>query len=398
MIANVSPNSGFFNGVEFINYSQFNIVITDQCGIETEISEDYDRAPTHSRGKVIVRVTKIVDPRKITIPSKQARYPIDVEFIEEFSTKVKEMASRNNNMSMYHIDAKDTIQVEMAIDFNSVNDIIKSHFFGFSVRAEKNKQVDEAMDNATSDIKKFFIPAIEEMDRASASYDDIAKTITAVRLVDSKSQLGDLWTTSFGTPVQVLAAKRSKLDDGLYITAGVNFEHVAYIPLESLDAKTLMSLNLHKTKLDAQKHSTGEFTTDTLARLNKVHKENRDNLSKLESANATIAQLNAKQMLEAQKNATTVSDLKVKNHNELRKQGAIIDDLKRSNVRLVDESVRIRQDHRDELKDLKRGYERTIDELKENKKTNVVLDVFRTVGSFLQYLSGAAKLFAQLCF
>lgn len=398
MIVNMAPESGFFNGVEFINYSQLNIVVTDQCGIGTEIGEDYDRAPSHYRGKVVVRVTKIVDPRRVTIPSKQARYPIDIQFIEEFETKVKERASQVSNLGMSNIRSMDTIQLEMAIDFNNINDVIKSHFFGFSIRAERNRTTGDVMDTATSDIKKYFIPTIEEMDRASANHDDVSKTVSAVRLIDSKQQIGDLWTTTFGTPVQILAAKESKLDDGLYITAGVDFEHVAYVPLETLDSKTLMSLNLHKTKLDAQKHSTGEYTADTMAALIKARKENRELSLKVTKVTADIDEMKAKQMLEAQKNATTISDLKNKGYTEAHKQGLAIEELKRVNNRMIDESIRTRNDHRDEVKELKRTYDRTIDELKDNKKTNVVLDVFRTVGSFLQYISGAAKLFAQLCF
>lgn len=394
----ITPNSGFFNGVEFFNYSQYNIVVTDQCGIETEIIEDYDRAPSHQRGKVVVRVTKVVDPRRVTIPSKQPRYQIDAQFLETFSAQVKEKVSRICGMGMDRIESKETIQVEMTIDMSNVKTVTQSHFFGFSVRAEKNKQTSDSVDNATSDIKKYFIPAIEELDKKGENYDDIVKTVSAVRLVDSKGMIGDLWTSVFGTPARVIANKRSKLDDGLYITAGLEFEHVAYIPIETLDTKTLLGLNLHKTKLEAQQHSTGEFTIGMMTRLDKIRKENRELDGKVQRANETITEMKAKQTLEAQKTATTISDIKIKNHNDLRKQGGVINDLKRTNNRMIDDSIRARTEHREEIQDLKRNYDKVLDELKENKKTNVVLDIFRTVGSFLGYLSGAAKLFAQLCF
>lgn len=396
---NYSTCSGvdFFNGIEFINYSINNIIVSDPVGIEVEIPSIYDNAPSMQlRGKVVIRITKWVDPKMVKLPTKIPRYDIDKRLLDRFQDKLETALERQRSSGFDILRAPETIQVEESIDFESIDQIVQSHYFGFTIRAEKNKNFKDVYDNPENDVKKYFIPTIEELDRHSINYDEIKRTVCAVRLIDKESIIGDLWTTIFGTVSKIPGSKESKLEDGIYITAGLNFEYALHIPLGKLTEKNLIELNLHKTKIEAQKHSTGEFTKEILEKFTRVSKENKELGTKLEKAKLNITDLNNKLTLGEFKTATTINDLKEKNHNEVRKQGKMIDELKRNNNRLTDENLRLKNAYTDELKDIRKNHQNELYKLNENRTTNTILDVFKGFGIVLTGLVGAAKFFSAI--
>lgn len=397
MVIDSSPNSGFFNGVEFINYSQHNLVVVDNAGIEVEISAGYDNSACfQDRGKLIVRVNKYIDPRKVTIKDINHKYLIDQRYISEFKTKIEALKNNYRNGLIPNNTELQLVQIELRFDFSDINTIIESDIIGFSVRAEANKNSYLSTNTSEDDIKRYFIPTVEELDKNSVDYEEVRKTVCAVRLVDRTGVVGDLYTNVFGTVVRIVPLKDGGLKDGLYVTAGFMYEKAVYIPLTSITKESLRDLNLHRTVYDAQNSTQGDYVKPLEEKINRLNKEADEQNKKLNKANNDNKDLQTKLNLEAQKNIVAIRDLKNKHYDNLHKQGTVIEDLRKTNNRLTDETIRLKNEYKDELNELRRKQDRQVEELKDNKNNNNILEGIKITTATIGLILGFGKFFMAL--
>lgn len=272
-------NAPVVEGIEYFNYSNHDIIVTDRLGIEMEILKCTQRPEQLSdRGKVVVRVTRVVDPRRVNVTSTDALLECDRIYLQAFKeridllkTKVSSYESETNQIRM-------TVQIEMKFDFLSSQTVIKSNLLGISIRETGN--IDERIhgNNPEGYINGQIVKELIEIDHEADEHQEKGiRTLFSARLIDNHNRLGALWTSGFGDISRVLPFKDEEQVEGLYLAGGLRLENKSFIPIdELLDPKKLVRYNLHKTEWEARKHNTGEYTASVTSENEKLKKERSD--------------------------------------------------------------------------------------------------------------------------
>lgn len=274
-----SRNAPIVEGIEYFNYSNHDVVITDRLGVEMEILRTESRPERlEDRGKVIVRVTRLVDPRRVNVPSTDSQLACDQEYLIAFKQKVEQMRSRFNEYEPESHQVRMTIQVEMRFDFIDFKTVHKSNLLGITIRETSNVVEKSYGTNPIGYINDQILKELDEIDHEADGYTDKGiRTLFSARLIDSHNRVGTLWTSGFGDVTRIIPVKDEEQQEGLYLAGGLRLEHKRFIPIdELLDPKKLLSYNLHATEREARKHSTGEYTASVMSGNEKLKKENND--------------------------------------------------------------------------------------------------------------------------
>lgn len=272
-------NVPIVEGIEYFNYSNYDVIVTDRLGIEMEILKCTDRPERlEDRGKVIVRVTRAVDPRRVSIPSLEAQLQCDREYLEHFSTRVEQLKKSIGPYEPETNQIRMVVQVEMRFDFISPNATARSNLLGITIRETSNVVEKSHGDNPMGYIHSQMVKELTEIDEEDdKGIDKGIRTLFSARLIDNKNRIGVLWTSAFGGITRIIPVKDEEQADGLYLAGGLRLEHKEYITLDDLtDPKRRLALNLHSTELEARKHSTGEFTSSIIIEKDKLKKENKE--------------------------------------------------------------------------------------------------------------------------
>ncbi|QYN79970.1 putative initiation-control protein [Kosakonia phage Kc263] len=272
-------NTPIVEGIEYFNYSNYDVVITDRLGIEMEILRCTERPERlEDRGKVVVRITRAVDPRRVQVPSLEAQLECDREYLITFARRIEELKGRiglyepeTNQVRMY-------TQIEMRFDFLTPQATARSNLLGITIRETSNLVEKSHGDNPIGYIESVMVKELEEIDQEDDKGEDKGiRTLFSARLIDNQSRVGVLWTSAFGGISRILPVKDEEQEDGLYLAGGLRLQHKQFIPIADLqDPKKLLSYNLHVTEREARKHSTGEFTASVMTEKDKLKKENRE--------------------------------------------------------------------------------------------------------------------------
>lgn len=274
-----SRNSVIVEGIEYFNYTNQDIVITDRLGIEMEILRQEGRPERlEDRGKVIARVTRLVDPRRVNIPNTDSQLECDRAFLVAFKEKIQQLKGRITPYVSETDQIKMTVQIEMTFDFYDHRTVHKSNLLGITIRETMNMVEKTHGDNPIGYINDCIVKDLEEIDHEADNYTDKGiRTLFSARLIDNTNRVGTLWTSGFGTLTRIIPVKDEEQQDGLYLAGGLRLEHKQFIPIEDLlDPKKLLGLNLHATEREAKKHATGEYTASVMSEKDKFRKENND--------------------------------------------------------------------------------------------------------------------------
>lgn len=274
-----SRNSPIVEGIEYFNYSNQDVTVTDRLGIEMEILKQDGRPERlEDRGKVIVRVTRLVDPRRVNISNTDSQLECDKKFLIAFKENIEKMRGRITPFTPQCDQTKMTVQIEMSFDFLDHRAVHKSNLLGITIRETMNVVEKTHGDNPIGYIKDCVVKDLEEIDYEADNYTNKGiRTLFSARLIDNQNRIGRLWTSGFGNVTSIIPVKDEEQQDGLYLAGGLRLEHKQFIPIEELlDPKKLLGLNLHITERDAKKHSTGEYTLSVITEKDKIKKECND--------------------------------------------------------------------------------------------------------------------------
>ncbi|AEV89562.1 hypothetical protein OBP_125 [Pseudomonas phage OBP] len=266
-------------GIEYFNYSDFDVTITDKLGIEIEILRSEHRPERlEDRGKVIARVTRLADPRRVNIPTVDARLAVDREYLMQFKRSLDHQKTRIGEYVPETTQMRLAMQAELRFDFYTPTTIAKSNLLGITVRASSNREAQQSPDTPLGYIQSVIGDELRDVDvECDNGVDKGIRTLFSARLIDNTNRVGPLWTSGFGSTSRVVPVKDEEQIEGLYLAGGLGLKHQEFIPIDDLmDQKKLVSLNLHRTELDAKRHSTGEFTTSVITERDKLRKENKD--------------------------------------------------------------------------------------------------------------------------
>lgn len=266
-------------GIEYFNYSDFDVTITDKLGIEIEIlRSDYRPDRLEDRGKVIARVTRLLDPRRVNVPTTDARLSVDRDYLVSFKRSLDHQRARISDYTPESTQMRMCVQAEIRFDFYTPTTVGKSNLLGISLRASSNRVATQSPDTPMGYIQDVIAEELRETDMESDNGKDLGiRTLFSARLIDNTNRVGALWTSGFGNTTRVLPVKDEEQTEGLYLAGGLGLEHKQFIPLDDLiDPKKLSSLNLHRTEFDAKRNSTGEYTTSVITERDKIRKENKD--------------------------------------------------------------------------------------------------------------------------
>jgi hypothetical protein len=274
-----SRKAAIVEGIEYFNYTSHDITITDRLGIEMEILRQEGRPERlEDRGKVIARVTRLVDPRRVTVPNMESQLQCDQDFLIEYKKKVEALRDKVSPYSSETDQTRMTVQVEMRFDFLEFKTIHKSNLLGITVRETTNLVEKSHGDNPMGYIKNVILKELDQVDHEADSYTNKGiRTLFSARLIDNHNRVGVLWTSGFGSLTKIIPVIDEEQKDGLYLAGGLRLQHQRFIPIEELlDPKKRLEFNLHDTEREAKKHSTGEFTISVMSERDKIKKENND--------------------------------------------------------------------------------------------------------------------------
>lgn len=270
----------YVEGIEYFNYTDFDITVTDKLGVECEILRSDERpARLEDRGKVIVRITRLIDPRRVRVPSTDAQLAADRMYLESFKEAVDH--ARKNRIGLYeseHNQIRVPCQAEIRLDFYLQNTVVKSNLLGITVRATNNI-VDKSHGNTPEGyINDVILNELKEADeQADEGKDKGIRTLFSARLIDNHNRVGTLWTTGFGEVTRIIPVKDEEQAEGLYLAGGLGLAHKEFIPIEELiQPKRMLGLNVHRTEIDARKFGLGEFTISVMTERDKIRKECKD--------------------------------------------------------------------------------------------------------------------------
>lgn len=272
-------NTPIVEGIEYFNYSNYDVIVTDRLGVEMEILRCTERPERlEDRGKVIVRVTRAVDPRRVQIPSLDAQLEGDREYLKTFAKRIEELKGRIGVYEPETNQVRMIVQIEMAFNFFTPKATGRSNLLGITIRETSNLVEKSHGNNPVGYIEGVIVKELEEIDREDDGGEDKGiRTLFSARLIDSQNRVGVLWTSAFGGVSRILPVKDEEQEDGLYLAGGLRLQHKQFIPIEDLlDPKKLLTYNLHTTEREAKKHSTGEYTASVTSEKDKLKKENKD--------------------------------------------------------------------------------------------------------------------------
>lgn len=294
-------NVPIVEGIEYFNYSNHDIIITDRLGIEMEVLRCTERPERlEDRGKVIVRVTRAIDPRRVQVPSLEAQLQCDREYLEVFAKQVKELKSKIGIYEPETNQVRMITQIEMRFDFLTPQATARSNLLGITIRETSNIVEKSHGDGPMGYIANTIVKELEEVDElADEGKDKGIRTLFSGRLIDNQNRIGTLWTSAFGGISRIIPVQDEEQTDGLYLAGGLRLEHKQFIPIEHLlDPKKLLALNLHATEREARKHSTGEYTASIIIERDKIKKENKELHTETKKLNAKVEDLENKAMVE----------------------------------------------------------------------------------------------------
>lgn len=279
-----STHSPYVEGVEYFNYTNRDITITDRLGIEVELlRRNQDPFDAGDRGWIVIRLTKLVDPRRVNLTSEDAIHDIDKIFLEQFKVRLEEARGLITNGLCSYNQNKTLIQVEVRLRPESEVILYKSNMLGITIRESEDYSARSSGNSPEGYIKDEIIPELKEWDRQQDDGKSLGiRTLFSARLIDNHHRLGVLWTCGFGEVTRVMPVQDEEQPEGLYLAGGFNLSQKQFIPIEDLlDPKKLLAYNLHRTELDAKKNSTGEYTSSVITERDKYKKDNKDLRSKL---------------------------------------------------------------------------------------------------------------------
>uniref|UniRef100_A0AAU8L100 Uncharacterized protein n=1 Tax=Pantoea phage Survivor TaxID=3232176 RepID=A0AAU8L100_9CAUD len=292
-------HSPYMNAVEYFNYSNRDITLVDKLGCETELLRRSENPfDIGDRGYIVIRVTRLVDPRRVVVPETGANNEIDQIFLHEFRNKVLERREQIIEGTSGYNQCKMIIQFEIRLKPESRNINYKSELLGIFIKESEDYSVTPHVATPDGFINRVMVPDLIEMDKK----DDEGKekgirTICSARLIDNNKRVGTLWTNMFGTATKIEPVKDEEQQEGLYLAGGHNLEIKRFIPIaQLLEPKALIEFGLFITELECKKNSTGEYTASVITERDKTKKENRslrDENSKL-SQKVTVMELDAK--------------------------------------------------------------------------------------------------------
>jgi predicted nucleic acid-binding Zn-ribbon protein len=274
-----SRNAPVVEGIEYFNYSNHDIIVTDRLGIEMEILRSTNRPERLvDRGKVIVRVTRVIDPRRVRVPNNESVLKCDQDYLVAFKEKLEQVKKRIGEYESEENQIRTTIQVEMHFDFFDGKTVCKSNLLGITIRESSNYNERSHGDSPEGYIENTIVKELEDIDHEVDEYvDKGVRTLFSARLIDNHNRIGNLWTSGFGKVTRVIPVKSEEQKEGLYLAGGLRLEHKQFIPIEELlDPKKLLMYNLHSTEKDARKHTTGEYTNSVTTENDKLKKERSD--------------------------------------------------------------------------------------------------------------------------
>lgn len=318
----------YVEGIEYFNYSDFDVTITDKLGIEIEILRA-ERAPERleDRGKIIVRVTRLVDPRRVNVPSVEALLPADREYLKLFKESVDAQKKRIKEYESEHTQVRTPIQSELVLDFYLQNTIARSNLLGITIRATNNFVEKTHGNTPDGYINDVIVPELKVIDEeADDGIDKGIRTLYSARLIDNHNRLGTLWTSGFGQVTRIIPVNDKEQEEGLYLAGGLGLQYKQFVSMEELmDPKRLLGLNIHRTEFDAKKNSLGEYTLSVITDKDKIKKENGDLRSENKKLNAKVEDLEFKMTIEKVNRAH--SDFKQTRVLESIKENKPLDDM-----------------------------------------------------------------------
>lgn len=303
-----SRNAPIVEGIEYFNYTNQDVVVTDRLGIEMEILKQNGRPERlEDRGKVIVRVTRLVDPRRVSIPNTDSQLECDRQFLVAFKENVEKLKGRITPFASELDQTRMTVQIEMSFDFYDHRAVHKSNLLGITIRETMNMVEKTHGDNPLGYIKDCVVRDLDEIDHEADNYTNKGiRTLFSARLIDNENRVGKLWTSGFGSITSIIPVKDEEQQDGLYLAGGLRLEHKQFIPIEELlDPKKLLGFNLHYTERDARKHSTGEYTTSVITERDKIKKECSDLKAEQKKLVSKVDELEHKARVEKLNRATS---------------------------------------------------------------------------------------------
>lgn len=316
----------YVEGIEYFNYTDFDITITDKLGVECEVLRSDERpARLEDRGKVIIRVTRLIDPRRVRVPSTDAQLAADRMYLESFKAAVDH--ARENRIGAYeseHNQIRVPCQAEIRLDFYLQNTVAKSNLLGITIRATNNI-VDKSHGNTPEGyINDIMMQELKEVDeKADGGTDKGIRTLFSARLIDNHNRVGTLWTTGFGEVTRIIPVKDEEQAEGLYLAGGLGLEHKEFIPIEELiQPKRMLGLNIHRTEIDARKFGLGEYTITVMTERDKIRKECKDLRTENKKLASKIDELESRSVIDKInkahsdfKHAVTTENLKENNVN-----------------------------------------------------------------------------------
>lgn len=296
-----SRNTPVVEGIEYFNYTSHDVVITDRLGIEIEILRQEERPERLAdRGKVIARVTRSLDPRRVNVLSTESQLACDQQYLVAFNKKIQDARGRINPYVSETDQCRITIQVEMEFDFFDARATHKSNLLGITVRETSNQVEKSHGANPIGYINDQIIRELEEIDQEADLGENLGiRTLFSARLVDNQNRVGPLWTTGFGKPTQIIPVVDKEQEEGLYLAGGLRLSHRQFIPIDALlDPKQLLGLNLHHTEREARRHSTGEYTISVTSENEKLKKDGKELRAENKKLNLKIDDLESKARVE----------------------------------------------------------------------------------------------------
>lgn len=274
-----ASNTPFVEGIEYYNYSDYDIVITDRLGVEIELLRSEERpARLEDRGKVIARVSRIVDPRRVNIVSTDAILAADRMYLESFKQSVERQRASIGDWVSEHDQLRCICQGEVRMDFHRAGDVVKCNLLGITVRASNNRTAKTLGNTPEGFINETIIPELVRADEiADNGKERGTRTLFSARLIDNHNRVGSLWTSGFGEVSKIIPVRDEEQKEGLYLAGGLNLSLKLFVPIDELmDPKRLLSLNLHLTEIEARRYNLGDHVTSVTTERDKARKEARD--------------------------------------------------------------------------------------------------------------------------
>lgn len=296
-----SGNTPYVEGVEYFNYTDYDIVVTDQMGVEIELLRSNERpARLEDRGKVIARVTRLVDPRRVNIPSTDAILAADRMYLDSFKQSVERQRASIGEWVSEHDQIRSACQAEVRMDFHTVESVVKSNLLGITVRATSNFVRKSHGNTPEGFINDVMVPELERADAiADGGKEKGVRTVFSARLIDNHNRTGTLWTSAFGEVTRINPVKDEEQKEGLYLAGGIGLHIKHFIPIhELMEPKRLLSLNLHLTEIEARRHNLGDHTISVTTERDKARKETNDIKTENKKLSAKIEELEAKATIE----------------------------------------------------------------------------------------------------